>query len=146
MSALPPDYELTDDQSLIDAVATHAYLTRSYWSAGIPLETVERALANSLCVAIRHGDAQVAFARVITDYATFAWLADVHVLEDHRGRGLSKAMVAALQDHDSLQGLRRWGLHTLDAHGLYRQLGWTGQATPERMMERVFTNLYPVPA
>ena len=146
MIALPAGYELTVEQSRIDVVATHAYLTRSYWSPGIPLETVQRALANSLCVAVRHEDAQVAFGRVITDYATFAWLADVHVLEEHRGLGLSKAMVVALQEHPKLQGLRRWGLHTLDAHGLYTQLGWNGQATPERMMERVFTNLYPVPA
>lgn len=144
---LPAGYILTDDQAQIDVAATHAYLTRSYWSPGIPLETVERALANSFCVAVRHDGAQVGFARVITDYATFAWLADVHVLEEHRGKGLSKAMVAALQDHPRLAGLRRWGLHTLDAHGLYDQLGWTRQATPERMMERVFHNLYPqVPA
>jgi GNAT superfamily N-acetyltransferase len=143
---LPDGYVLTDDQGEIDVVATHAYLTRSYWSPGIPLETVARALANSFCVAVRHAGEQVAFARVITDHATFAWLADVYVLESHRGKGLSKAMVAALQGHPRLFGLRRWGLHTLDAHGLYDQLGWTRQATPERMMERVFHNLYPVPA
>ncbi|MXO87266.1 GNAT family N-acetyltransferase [Altererythrobacter aestuarii] len=143
---MPAGYELTDDQSRIDVEATHAYLARSYWAKGIPLETVRRALANSLCVAVRHADAQVGFARVITDYATFAWLADVHVLEDHRGRGLSKVMVTALQDHPLLQGLRRWGLHTLDAQDLYAQLGWRLQANPGRMMERVFTDLYPVPA
>lgn len=141
---LPPGYTLTDDQAQIDVSATHAYLTRSYWSPGIPLETVARALANSFCVAVRHDGQQVAFARVITDHATFGWLADVYVLEDHRGLGLSKAMVAALHNHPRLQGLRRWGLHTLDAHGLYQQFGWGGSATPERMMERVFHNLYPV--
>jgi GNAT superfamily N-acetyltransferase len=146
MIALPDGYTLTDDQAAIDVGATHAYLTRSYWSPGIPLETVARALANSFCVAVRWHGEQVAFARVITDHATFAWLADVYVLEDHRGQGLSKAMVAVLQDHPQLQGLRRWGLHTLDAHGVYEPLGWTGQATPERMMERVFHNLYSVPA
>ena len=145
MSELPKGYELTDDQSQIDVAAAHAYLTRSYWSPGIPLETVARAIANSFCVAVRHEGEQVGFGRVITDYATFAWLADVHVLEEHRGKGLSKAMVAALQEHPRLQGLRRWGLHTLDAQGLYEPLGWGKQATPERMMERVFHNLYPVP-
>lgn len=145
MSALPDGYEVTTDQSHIDLGMTHAYLTRSYWAKGIPLETVRRALANSLCVAVRQNGAQVAFARVITDYATFAWLADVYVLEDHRRLGLSKAMVAALQDHPQLQGLRRWGLHTLDAQDLYSQMGWRLQAHPERMMERVFTDLYPVP-
>ena len=138
MSLLPPGYELTTDQAQIDAAAAHAFLTRSYWSPGISLELVKRAIAGSFCVAVRKDDAQVAFGRVITDYVTFAWLADVHVLEEHRGLGLSKAMVAALQDHPRLQGLRRWGLHTADAQGLYLPLGWTLQAYPERMMERVF--------
>ena len=138
MSLLPPGYELTTDQAQIDAAAAHEFLTRSYWSPGISLELVERAIAGSFCVAVRKDDAQVAFGRVITDFATFAWLADVHVLEEHRGLGLSKAMVAALQDHPRLQGLRRWGLHTADAQDLYLSLGWTLQARPERMMERVF--------
>ncbi len=146
MSDLPAGYELTDDQARIDIVAAHAYLTRSYWSPGIPLETVERAIRHSFCVAVCQDGAQVAFARVITDHATFAWLADVYVLESHRGLGLSKAMVAALHDHPQLQGLRRWGLHTLDAHDLYRGLGWSDPAYPERMMERLFTDLYPVTA
>jgi len=139
MTLLPPGYALTSDQAQIDIAATHAFLTRSYWSPGIPRELVEKAIAGSFCVAVRSGAEQVAFARVITDHATFAWLADVYVLEDHRGRGLAKAMVTALQDHPRLQGLRRWGLHTADAQDLYGQLGWTLQAHPERMMERVFT-------
>ena len=142
MTALPDGYALTFDPSRIDAVAAHAYLTRSYWSAGIPLETVERALANSLCVVVQHGGAQVALARVVTDRATFAYLADVYVLEEHRGRGLSKAMVAALHAHPELQGLRRWALFTLDAQGLYAQLGWTPLAHPERGMERHFPDVY----
>jgi GNAT superfamily N-acetyltransferase len=146
MTALPPGYDLTFDPDLIDPVATHAYLTRSYWSPGIPLDLVRRAMANSLCVAIRHDGAQVAFARVITDRATFAWLADVYVLEDHRGQGLSKVLVAALLDHPELQGLRRWGLSTWDAHGLYRAFGWDAPAVPERLMERMSPVLYPVPA
>ncbi len=147
MSALPQGYTLTDDQAQIDVAATHAYLTRSYWSPGIPLHMVAKAIANSFCVAVRRDGAQVAFARVITDYTTFAWLADVHVLEDHRRKGLSKAMVATLQSHPRLQGLRRWGLHTIDAQDLYFQLGWSLQAHPERMMERVSAVTYPaVPA
>lgn len=145
MSALPNGYELTADPARIDVAAAHAFLTRSYWAAGIPLELVRRAIQGSLCVAVFKAGVQVGFARVITDRATFAWLADVHVLEDHRAQGLSKAMVLALQEHPELQGLRRWGLHTLDAQDLYRQLGWKLQAHPERMMERVFTDLYPVP-
>ncbi|WP_137680256.1 GNAT family N-acetyltransferase [Aurantiacibacter suaedae] len=137
MTALPEGYELTADQSRIDAQAAHAYLARSYWSPGIALEKVERALANSLCVAVFHRGEQIALARAISDKATFAWLADVYVLEDHRGKGLSKAMVAALLAHPELQGLRRWALSTLDAHELYRGFGWDTPAYPERLMERM---------
>jgi GNAT superfamily N-acetyltransferase len=134
MSALPPGYELTDDRARIDAAAAHAYLTRSYWSPGIPLETVARAIANSLTVAVFRGGAQVAMARLVTDYATMAYLADVYVLEEHRGRGLSKAMIAHLHARPDLQGLRRWLLFTRDAHSLYEQFGWKGLAHPERAM------------
>ena len=140
MSALPDEYVLTFDR--VDAVAAHAYLTRSYWSPGIPLATVERALANSLSVTVWHGEAQIALARVVTDRATFAYLADVYVLEEHRGHGVSKAMVQALHDHPELQGLRRWSLFTIDAHGLYAGLGWTPLAHPERGMERHFPDVY----
>lgn len=144
MSALPPGYELTFDPARIDAVAAHAFLTQSYWSPGIPLDLVQKAIANSLCVAIWHGDAQIAFARVISDHATFAWLADVHVLEAHRGQGLSKAMVAALLAHPELQGLRRWALSTLDAHSLYQPFGWDAPRAPERLMERMMPLAYQV--
>ena len=112
MTWLPPGYELSDDQARVDAAAAHAYLARSYWSPGIPLETVERAIVNSLCVAVFCQGEQVALARVVTDRATFAYLADVYVLEEHRGRGLAKAMVRHLQDH------------------------------PERAMERHFPDIY----
>lgn len=135
MSGLPEGYALTLDQTMIDAIAAHAYLDGSYWSPGLPLETVSRALANSLCVAVRHQGTQVAMARVITDRATFAYLADVYVLDAHRGKGLSKAMVAALHAHPDLQGLRRWMLMTRDAHGLYEQFGWTSLASPGSAME-----------
>ena len=140
MSTLSAGYELTFDR--IDAVAAHAYLTRSYWSTGIPLATVERALANSLAVAVWHEGTQLGLARVVTDRATFAYLADVYVLEEHRGRGLSKAMVQALHDHADLQGLRRWSLFTLDAQSLYASLGWQPLAHPERAMERHFPDVY----
>lgn len=136
MSALAEGYQLVTDQSAIDAVAAHAYLTTSYWSPGIPLETVERALAGSLCVAVRQDGAQVAMARVVTDRATFAYLADVYVLDAHRGKGLSKAMVAWFHAHPELQGLRRWMLMTRDAHGLYAQFGWRPLADPSLAMER----------
>ena len=142
MSALPPDYELVDDPARIDVAAAHAYLARSYWSPGIPLETVARAIANSLCVAVLHRGEQVGLARVVTDRATFAYLADVYVLEDHRGLGLAKAMVAQLQAHPELQGLRRWLLFTVDAHALYEQQGWSPLAHPERGMERHYPDIY----
>jgi len=136
MSALPPGYELVDDQARIDAVAAHAYLARSYWSPGIPLATVERAIANSLTIAVFHAGQQVAMARLVTDFATMAYLADVYVLEQHRGRGLSKAMLAYLHARPDLQGLRRWLLFTRDAHSLYARFGWTPLPHPERAMLR----------
>jgi len=142
MSALPPDYELVDDPARIDVAAAHAYLTRSYWSPGIPFATVERAIANSLCVAVRHCGEQVGLARVVTDRATFAYLADVYVLEEHRGLGLARAMVAHLQGHPELQGLRRWLLFTADAHALYEPLGWQPLAHPERGMEQHNPDIY----
>jgi GNAT superfamily N-acetyltransferase len=137
--ALPDGYALTDR---IDPVATHAYLTRSYWAEGISLEIVERAIAGSFCLAVLHGDRQVAFARVITDHATFGYLADVYVLEEHRGKGLSHAMLEHLLAHPRLQGLRRWALFTQDAQGLYRQHGWTQYPHPERMMTRDDPDVY----
>lgn len=136
MSALAEGSELVSDQAAIDLVAAHAYLSNSYWSPGIPLETVRRALAGSLCVAVRLQGEQVAMARVVTDRATFAYLADGYVLDAHRGRGLSKAMVAWLHAHPDLQGLRRWMLMTRDAHGLYAQFGWTPLADPSLAIER----------
>lgn len=137
MSGLPTGYELTDDQSRIDPVAAHAYLTRSYWSPGIRPEVVVRAIANIVAVAVRFEGEQIALARVITDHATFAQLADVYVLEEHRGKGISVAMVTALHDHPEFQGLRRWTLGTLDAHALHAKLGWRPLAEPERAMERI---------
>jgi GNAT superfamily N-acetyltransferase len=142
MSLLPSGYELTDDPARIDAAAAHAYLTRSYWSPGIPLATVERAVANSLCVAVWHEGRQVAMARLVTDYATMAYLADVYVLEEHRGRGLSKAMIAHLLARPDLQGLRRWILFTRDAHSLYQRFGWQGTDHPDRLMLRDDPEVY----
>ena len=142
MSALPAGYEICGDTSRIDAAAAHAYLTRSYWSPGIALTRVEKALANSLCVAIFHQEAQVALARVVTDYATFAYLADVYVLEDHRGQGLSHILVDWLQTHPDLQGLRRWALFTQDAHELYAKHGWSVFPHPDRLMTRDNTEAY----
>lgn len=124
MTGLPDGYELSDDPARLQPQAIHAYLTRSYWSPGIGRALVERAIAGSHCVGIYHDGAQVAFARVVTDHATFAHLADVYVLEDHQGRGLASAMLCYFQNHPRLQRLRRWTLNTLDAHTLYERYGW----------------------
>jgi GNAT superfamily N-acetyltransferase len=127
----------------MDVDAIHAYLSgESYWARGIPRETVERAIRNSLCFGVFDGGAQVAFARVITDRATFAYLADVYVLEPWRGSGISKWMMEAVHAHPELQGLRRWALVTKDAQGLYAQFGWTPVTRPERHMERTDPGVY----
>jgi len=129
------DYVITTDAQRFDVAAIHAYLTRSYWSPGIPRATVERAMANSLCFGVLKGKEQVGFARVVTDRATFAYLADVFILEPHRGQGMSKALMRAIQSHPDLQRLRRFLLVTRDAHDLYRQFGFTQLANPARVME-----------
>ncbi len=134
MTVLPEGYRFVTEPDDIDLNATHAYLTRSYWAAGIPLETVRRALANSFCVAITYQGAQIAFARLVSDRATFAYLADVYVLEEHRGKGLSHAILIFLQSHPEFQGLRRWALFTRDAQGLYAAHGWKQYPIPDRMM------------
>jgi predicted N-acetyltransferase YhbS len=129
------DYGITTDKARLDIDAIHAYLSRSYWSTGIPRALVEKSIANSLCFGLFCGAAQVGFARVTTDKATFAYLADVYVLEEHRGKGLAKRLMQAVQGHPDLQGLRRFMLATRDAHALYRQFGFQELANPRTMME-----------
>ena len=142
MAELPPDYELVEDPERIDVAAAHAYLARSYWSPNIPLATVERAIANSLCVAVRHAGEQVGLARVVTDRATFAYLCDVYVRETHRGLGLGKWLIETVMGHPDLQGLRRFQLVTRDAHGLYRRHGFETPSHPERHMEIFHHGMY----
>lgn len=138
MTTPPPDYSIVTGFERMDFEAVHACLTRSYWSPGVPRATVERAAANSMCFGIFHArQGQVGFARVVTDKTTFAYLADVFVLESHRGQGLSKWLVQTVQAHPDLQGLRRFLLATRDAHGLYARLGFTPIANPARLMEIV---------
>lgn len=131
------DYTLSDDPARLDLDAIHSYLSRSYWAATRSKEVIARSLAHSLCIgtytAAGH---QVGLARVVSDYATFAYLCDVYVLEDHRGHGLAKAALRLIAAHPQLQQLRRFQLVTADAHGLYAQFGFTPIATPERHMER----------
>lgn len=136
------EYTLSTDRSRIDVAAVHAFLTRTYWSPGIPEETVRRAIAGSVCFGVYHGESQVGFARVITDRATFAYLSDVYVLESHRGRGLSKWMMSVIMAHPDLQGLRRFSLSTRDARGLYEQFGFQLVANPQMQMEILQRDIY----
>lgn len=128
--------EVTCDRVDLDVV--HRYLSEeSYWAKGVTRDVVERSIAHSLPFSAFDGDAQVGFARVITDRATFAYLADVFVLPSHRGLGISKLLMTAILAHPELQELRRWSLVTRDAQGLYAQFGFTGLDLPERhMMKR----------
>src|SRR5438034_3767089 len=136
------EYTITTDRRRLDVAAIHAFLTSSYWSPGVPLAVVERAILNSLPFGLLHGERQVGFARVVTDKATFAYLADVYVLEAHRGKGLSKWLLEAIQGHEELQGLRRFMLATKDAHSLYAQFGFKELANPSRMMEKFNPSVY----
>ena len=137
-------YTISDDPARLDLKAVHAYLRRSYWSQDIPFEVVERAARGSLCIgAYDSTGAQIGLTRLISDYATFCYVCDVYVLEEHRGRGLSKAMMALAMSHPKLQGLRRWNLVTKDAHGLYEQFGFVAPARIERYMERLAPDIYP---
>jgi GNAT superfamily N-acetyltransferase len=132
------DYLISDDPDRLDVDAVHAYLSKeSYWAQGVSREVVEASLQHSLCVGIYTATgAQVGLVRVVTDYATFAWVCDVYVLEAHRKQGLSKAAITAVLEHPRLQTLRRFTLATRDAHGLYAQFGFTPIAKPESHMEK----------
>lgn len=136
-------YLISDDPARLDATAIHAYLTRSYWSENIPLETVQRALHGSLCIgAYTEAGGQVGLVRIISDHATYAYLCDVYVLEEHRGHGLSKAMLALTLRHPKLQGLRRWSLRTRDAHRLYTRFGFKPLEHPESYLALRFPDIY----
>jgi GNAT superfamily N-acetyltransferase len=136
------DYEISSDPARLDVDAIHAFLTTSYWCPGIPKDVIARAITGSLCFGLYHSDAQVGFARVVTDEATYAYLCDVYVLEEHRGHGLGKWMMQAVMAHPSLQGLRRFTLVTRDAHKLYEGFGFKPLAKPEGHMEIHRPNAY----
>ncbi len=129
-------YLITTDKARLALETIHGFLKTSYWASGIPAETVRRSVENSLAFGLFAGEEQAGFARVVTDYATFAYLADVFVLEPHRGRGLGKWMMEVVFSHPELQGLRRWILATRDAHGLYREYGFAELEDPQIFMER----------
>ena len=136
-------FEVDDDEGRLDVEAITRSLADSYWAAGIPLETVRQACGNSLCFGLYAvGGEQIGFARVISDYTTFAWLGDVYVLDSHRGRGLGKWMMRCVMEHPRLQGLRRFMLATRDAHTLYEPLGFAPLGTPAKFMEIARPGLY----
>ena len=136
------EYLISTDNSRLDLTLIHNFLRTSYWAAGIPLEVVRRSIEHSLSFGLYKEDQQIGYARVITDYATFAYLGDVFILEPFRGQGLSKWLMEVVVTHPELQGFRRWLLLTKDAHGLYKKVDFTGVATPERYMERFFPDVY----
>lgn len=138
------ELRVSTDKGELDLPLIHRFLsTEAYWSRGIPRDTVERAIAGSLCFGgYVEGEGQVAFARVISDFATFAYLADVFVLPAHRGQGYSKQLMAAVFAHPQLQGLRRFMLATSDAHGLYTQYGFGAPARPQTLMEISRPDIY----
>ena len=119
-------YRISTDPAFLDITMIHHYLSEdSYWAQNVPLEVVQRSIANSFCFGIYYQNNQVGLARLITDKATFAYLCDVFILPEHRGKGLSKWLLTVMHTHPDMQGLRRWMLGTRDAHGLYAQFGWT---------------------
>ncbi|MBI1177981.1 GNAT family N-acetyltransferase [bacterium] len=139
------NWEVSTDKSRLDRRLIHAFLGSTYWAAGISRETVDQAIEGSFCFGVFESGQQIAFARVITDHATFAWLADVFVVESHRGLGVGKFLVAEILANARLQNLRRWMLATLDAHGLYEQFGFQKLAHPERFLEIRRANPYGQP-
>jgi GNAT superfamily N-acetyltransferase len=135
-------FTVTCDPAKLDHAMIAGFLASTYWAKGIPAAVVEKSLKHSLCFALLEADRQIGFARAISDYATFAYLADVFVLPEYRGRGLAKWLMECIVSHPELQGLRRWTLATRDAHGLYEQFGFTPLSKPEIFMERHDPNVY----
>jgi GNAT superfamily N-acetyltransferase len=129
------DYEISTDPARIDMAMVHEFLTKSYWAKGILEKTVRLSIEKSIPFGVYHGQQQVGFARIISDLATFAYLADVFILPSHRGQGLSLWLMECIISHPDLQGLRRWMLATKDAHGLYAKFGFAPIKSPESWME-----------
>lgn len=131
-------FYISTDKSALDLHMITEFLSkRSYWAQGRTPEKIVRSIENSLCFGVYSGDnKQVGFARVLSDYAVFAWIMDVFILEDFRGHGLGKMLMAEIMGYPDLQGLERWGLGTKDAHGLYEQFGFRVMEYPERKMEK----------
>jgi GNAT superfamily N-acetyltransferase len=136
------DFLISTDQKLLDIAMIHKFLSDSYWAKGIPRDIVEQSIQNSLAFGLFKDAVQIGFARVITDYATYAYLADVFVLDNYRGQGLGVWLMEKIMAHPQLQGLRRWSLLTKDAHWLYEKVGFKSISAPERYMEKTVPNIY----
>ena len=129
------DFSISTDKTKLNIGVIHNYLSKeSYWAKNIPMKTVKKSIKGSCCFGVYHKNEQVGFARVVTDHATFGYLADVFILDEYRGKGLSKWLMETIMNHPGLQGLRRWMLATRDAHGLYAQFGFLPLDKPERIM------------
>jgi GNAT superfamily N-acetyltransferase len=139
------DYFITTDKTKIDIIVVHNYLcNESYWAKNIPIELVKQAIENSVCFSIFYIEEQIGFARVITDKATFGYLADVFIIEEHKGKGLGKWFIQTILDHEELQGFRSWMLATKDAHGLYEKFGFKLTSDTTRIMRKQGISEYSV--
>jgi GNAT superfamily N-acetyltransferase len=139
------EFVISTDPARLDLDMIYGFLTNCYWAKGIPRDVVARSIEHALCFGIYDGNGtQVGFARVISDFATIAYLGDVFVLESHRGRGLSKWMMECIMQHPALQGLRRWILLTRDAHRLYARFGFTPLKSADRYMELHRPDVYEI--
>ena len=128
--------QISTDKKRLDIEVIHEFLSKdSYWAKGRDIEIVKRSIENSLCFGVYNDDKQIGFARVVTDYAVFAWILDVFILVDYRGKGYGKMLMNAIMTHNKLQNLQRWGLGTEDAHGLYEQFGFRPLRKPGNIME-----------
>jgi GNAT superfamily N-acetyltransferase len=136
------EFVISTERARLDLDVIHGFLTECYWAKGIPRDVVARSIENSLCFGVYSGEKQIGFARVISDYATYAYIGDVFVLESQRGHSLGKWLMQCIMEHPQLQGLRRWSLLTRDAHGLYQQFGFTPLPAPERYMEIYNRDVY----
>src|ERR1700727_3522754 len=139
------EFLISTDRELLSLDVVYGFLTNCYWAKGIPREIVARSIEHALCFGVYDGEgAQVGFARVISDFATIAYIGDVFVLDTHRGRGLGKLLMECITQHPALQNLRRWILTTRDAHGLYSKFGFTPVRAPERYMELHRADVYEI--
>lgn len=137
-----PTLRISDDGTDVELDAVHAFLAAAYWCEGIPRETLARAIAGSIAFSVFDGDEQIGFARAITDRATYAYLADVYVLDAYRNQGIGQWLMTVIMAHPDLQGLRRFSLATRDAHTLYARYGFRALHAPDRHMEIVKRNPY----